>query len=156
MCGSIWLPTLAVKNIIQKWFLTNRTDRVIEGRETFLIITAGVVHHRMLPPACSLKALCWNKSGYAKPNIPCWYQMGPRNVPHSMVKAKKIWTEAKRGKTRLHHLKKKKKGITALWSSASATQTSLKLHARLSGVKPSVNHLYDVSSGLLSEVLCVG
>lgn len=44
----------------------------------------------MLPPACSIKVLRWNKSGYAKPNIPCWYQMGPRNVLHSMVK---IWAE---------------------------------------------------------------
>lgn len=68
---------------------TNWADGVTEDITTFLTISAGAVHHRMLPPDCFMKALCWNKLGYAKPNIPCWYQMGPRNVLHSTVGAKR-------------------------------------------------------------------
>lgn len=75
--------------------------RQSEDRATFFIITAGAVHHKMLPPACSMKVLCWNKSGYAKPNIPCWYQMGPRNVLHSMVKEQDTDWGNERAKTRV-------------------------------------------------------
>lgn len=62
----------------------------IEDRATFFMKTTGAVRHRMLPPECSMKVLCWNKSGDAKPNIPCWYQMGPRNVLLSVLKRRTI------------------------------------------------------------------
>ena len=99
------------KNLISK----HRSNRVIEGRATFFIITAGAVHHRMLPPACSMKALCWNKSGYAKPNIPCWYQMGSRNVLHSMAKAKRSRLRQREGRQG-DNIKKRRRKQGCGWS----------------------------------------
>lgn len=46
-------------------------------------------------------------SGYAKPNIPCWYQMEPRNVLHSMVKAKDTDRGEERQRQEYNLLKKK-------------------------------------------------
>lgn len=48
-------------------------------------------------------------SGYAKPNIPCWYQMEPRNVLHSMVKAKDTDRGEERQRQEYNLLQKKNK-----------------------------------------------
>lgn len=94
---------------------SNQVQQSDRGLSNILDHLCWPSNHRKLPPACSMKVLCWNKSGYAKPNIPCWYQMGPRNVLHSMAKSKDMEGGKERGS------KKTKNKTGLLWRSVHFT-----------------------------------